>query len=159
VTCVLIVSTTRSSPEEFIRDTVQKWLTDNAVRAGVPYTIGKNTFSLRRTAQVEIEKPAPDIVANLGALNNAGARPKARRFDPVTGDPIFEQSELIMIGGAHAEQPRPEDKNVTQAQNTLNQMAPIPNPPLVAEPGTKLSTFEIRWDAVIKPKESKDNPA
>ncbi len=89
--------------------------------------------------------------------------PGAPRFKP-DGTPIRydKYGNAIaddIISTADAARPRREggysepgggERTGGQGQGDLERLAPVPKPPPKAEPGSKVTTFEVTWDAVLK---------
>ncbi len=142
----LVVRTMQPEPQQFITRTLDRWLRENAVRDGVPYTIVPDSVSWTSRGFTEVavvEDPA------------AAAAPPGSRPSPLTGrgaggrtgrtpPPRAPGGSGMIITGETQEQ---TDTRV------VDDLAPLPK--LVPEPppGSRTYEFEVRWRVELKPEQ------
>lgn len=157
----LVVETTKPSPEEFLVDTLDKWIRDNAVRDDVPYTILVDA-PMGFIWSSKTETVGGDEGEGLG---DSGRRPRGR-----AGRRAMTQEEMRdmfareererpaghgegqLIGGAPSPQST-EQAPKGRSNESLVDLAPIEKPEPYAK-GSKLATFTLEWIVGIEPKDA-----
>jgi hypothetical protein len=137
VVVTLTVKTAREDAFNFMAQTAQKWLTENKEREAAPYVI-KHVEWARVGEEVIPDDPLAQARAEAAQPGRKGpARPAPGYEDPSQyRRQIGEGSTADRPGSARGGDP--------------NQLAPLPTPPRMAPPGTKITTFEVRWEAYLK---------
>ena len=156
ISVVLDVQSTRADAYKFATAHIDKWLRDNADRAGVPYTIDKSSI------RIDLEKkdipaagapgadappPSPGDRPAIGSggmggggMGGGGARPGIIPG----GGPDSRPDAHGGMGDAGAPSGAPTSTN-------LDQMAPLPPAPPAGEPGQSVYRMKIHFDAAIRP--------
>ncbi len=176
VKVTLEVTTTRKDADEFVRDTFKKWLTEHSKRDGVDYTIENVSWERRGSQDIpaEVEKPKAAPTGAPGAPSPTkvpGQPPQDERRKPLRPgqyDPRYQDEYGNPLQGST----RPKGDSGGEAGGEaggegpaggertgggpgvnadLEKVAPLPKPPPPGEPGTTVTTYEIRCDAVITP--------
>jgi type IV pilus assembly protein PilM len=155
----ITVSTTQEKPIQFVRDTVVEWLRQNADRKDVPYTYDPTRVTVTQTGQEKIPedaKPAapppggdegpPGLPPPGGGLDHdrrgggggkggAGLPPMGEGIQP---PPMGEGGMMPPLGSPGA------------GGANLGQLAPLPKPPPIAEPGSTVTTLKVYFEAVLR---------
>jgi type IV pilus assembly protein PilM len=152
---MLTMTTSHADPQRLAFNTIDEWLRRNAKRPGVPYEIVVANNPSRLTGTTEVEAPAlaagtpgGDGVSGPGTMQ-AG---RGGRFG--AGQPMGEGGVMqtgTQASGAGAS-PREEDPGDSQAAASIRKLAPLPGPP-ADPPGTRTSTFEVRFEVVLLPRQ------
>jgi type IV pilus assembly protein PilM len=153
----MMLTTNHADPQRLAFNTIDEWLRRNAKRQGVPYEIIVANNPSRLTGTTEVEAPAlaagtpgGDGIAGAGAPQQSGMR--GGRFGG--GQPMGEGG-VMQTGtqvGASGAPPRQEDPADSQAAANVKKLAPLAGPP-ADPPGTKTSTFEVKFEVVLLPKQ------
>jgi hypothetical protein len=149
---VLKVSTNIPEARKFQLSTLEDWLNKNADRPGVPYKIVANNPSVWKGERSAEGPKAPP--------GGGGGEARTDRPAPITLG--VGKSGLTPMGGygegggapPPSSQPEQLSQQAQAASETIRRLAPAPSAPALPE-GTKTNSFEVTWDCVIKPKETK----
>ena len=153
----LKLSTQLPDAQRFTITTVDDWLRHNAKRPGVPYELLVGSNPSRKVDEKTSAGPA-ETTPGAGNESPGGRVPEGR------GGRGMIAPRMQIIGGpgegsqGYGSPPgQPAEtltKNEAEALDFLRKVAPAPTAPVPAA-GTKTTTFEVTWDAVITPKEAK----
>jgi hypothetical protein len=133
VVVTLTVKTTRSDPFNFLTETVQKWLNDHKDRDGAPYPIKHVNWNRVNEEVIANDPNAPQMPTPIAAGGGNKTKGSVGPARPEEQQPIFDDL-----------------RSTATVAGDPNQLAPIPKAPPMAAPGTKVMTFEIKWEAYLK---------
>jgi type IV pilus assembly protein PilM len=156
VIITLTVKTTREDPFEFISRTAQKWLSEHKERDAAPFSIKHVEWKLLTEEMVAKDPNAPQGQGTSapGGITRPGQRGTEDRGRPgaVRPPPGFENpDDYVPPDDIVRGYTRPGEGTAGGgAGGDVNQLAPLPKAPAVGEPGAKVRTFEIKWEAYLK---------
>lgn len=147
---VMKVSTHVNDAQRFKLGTLDEWIAQNKdpkLRDGIPYKIVPN-YSRKGDERVAEGSSSTSGQPGTGDGDVRGSRgyqgpdmSKALSFGPGSTQPQAPRTEQISA-------------SAQAAMEAVNRLAPVPSePPL--EAGTKTTDFEISWDCILLPKDSK----
>jgi len=165
------VKTTQPGAREFYIRSIHKWLGENHKRDGVPYLIRRGSFKFGDETVVADAKgtqastpPTGEVVraprgrggdgidpgpGGGGGRSQApeGRSPRDRGYVPEDD----EEPSPMLIGASPAQQEAWESQQQKQVDVVLKQIAPLPEKPPVAPPGTKFTPIDIVWYVELLP--------
>ncbi len=151
----LTITTTMPRPEEYITQTIEAWLRDNANRNDVPYVIrvgedvgpGRGVWERKGAVVVADDGTAPKVDPSAAEGEENVDNPPSD-IDPKTGLPrgrrsaeeqkIFEESILM--------------KKRELPSGSLQELAPLPAALPPGLPGETITKFEVYFEAWVKAK-------
>lgn len=150
VMITMTLTTTHRDPARLVIGTVDEWLRQNAKREGVPYEIlATRNAQVRTTEVAEIPAGQPMVPGAPGAPSVPGEAPTMGRGRGAAGSGALGggdgggDGDLLTPGRGGAQ-------DAGAASQAIRAIAPLPRPPQ-PEAGTRLSTVEVRWEAVLLP--------
>ncbi|HYE02758.1 MAG TPA: type IV pilus assembly protein PilM [Phycisphaerales bacterium] len=176
---LLEISTAHHDPDALIRDSIQKWIADHSDRQGVPYILSKGSVDVQKT-RVEIIKAPDAKAADAAAQRWARPDPEdtppddepEEGVDPELLDPGRDEapppSEAMPIepgrggrpgvGPGEGAGPPPEGggpaapgtTNFTPGNAPIKDLAPLPAVPSPAPPDERVTTYQVRFEAVLR---------
>jgi type IV pilus assembly protein PilM len=136
------VETTLPNAERFVNQNLIQWLRENAVRAGVPYYVDKDSVRLTIVERRTIE--SADAPRSGGREDGPGDGRGERQppTDERGGGPGGGGPGDGGSGGAGG-------RGGASGAGDPNALAPIPEPKPLGKPGDTLFRLRINWDAII----------
>ncbi|MGH7130745.1 MAG: type IV pilus assembly protein PilM [Phycisphaerales bacterium] len=148
-----------ANADKFINSTMQDWLFKNAKRGGIPYTLDKAKWVVKR------EKISAAPGAGAGANpnnpppqpNNPAPRPPGprggRNASPGDGPPgsMNPMNPMGERGPGNMPAPPPAPNAPAPGAEDVNKLAPAPSAEPLGPEGSTVSTYTIEWDALITP--------
>ncbi|MCC6322784.1 MAG: type IV pilus assembly protein PilM [Phycisphaerales bacterium] len=137
--------------EEFFVRSVRTWFDAHANRPGIPYVFDPGSISYTKREIVadaaQNAAPAPSLPSSLPGAPppRPGQRSGGARM------PSDNRDDRLAGGGT----PSPVPGQALPGASDVEKLAPIPRPPSEAAPGSKITRFKIKWDAVLRA----DSPA
>src|SRR5690606_37110965 len=120
-----------------------KWLNDNKERDAAPYSIKHVEWKLVAEETVAKDPNAPQAPgATPGPQTRGGPVRPAKGFE----NPEDYVPPEDIVRGYNP----PGGGSGGGSGGDVNQLAPVPKAPPIAEPGAKIRTFEIKWEAYLK---------
>jgi type IV pilus assembly protein PilM len=157
------LTTTHADPQRLAFNTLDEWLRRNAKRPGVPYEIVAANNPSRLVSTVETQAPTAaaggsppsgDGVAG-GSAGSGGPTPmgggRPGRFGAPPGGGMAGEGPVQSGPGGGPTGGPSDDPADSAAAGAVRRMAPLPGAPQ-DPPGTRLSTFEVKFDLVLLPK-------
>jgi hypothetical protein len=148
----LEVKTTHPDATRFVVESLDRWLTDHTEREGVPYRIVMPEGTAWRLVSESVVGESETVAQGPGRrspmvdpIGRGGRRPGSRGIvDQFEGE---FQGPVTFTG---APQP-PTRRGPAQSSQELERLAPLPEAPPDASPGTKVSSFRVIWSVEILP--------
>lgn len=138
IAVTLRVTTTHPDPQRLAIETVRRWLRDNAVRQGVPYSIVASPDTLIKSITLAEITDEPGGLPTL----NRGPRGRERNLrDVELGGHGFGGEGMILTGVQ-----QPGGGEASRESQDLDKLAPIDKP---ADDGLPASTIELFWFVVV----------
>jgi type IV pilus assembly protein PilM len=161
IVITMTLTTTRGDPHRLALNTIDEWLRRNAKRDGVPYEIvvsGNPSRLTGTTDPVELTAAPGMGPGGDGEAGDVGEPGERRgRFGGRQVAPPGVEGEVMGAGtrGSGASPGTGLMPGGTAAEDAVRRIAPLPGPP-EPEPGTRVSTFSVRWEAVLLPGDESD---
>lgn len=159
------------SATEFVRDTVQRWLEENALNTAkgrelVPYEIFHIDWKIDKTETIAADANQPIAAVtpgrnpNDGGGNRGKGRDEGRMPQKTIGPTDWRPEDMLVNGGQGARNPASNSGGGAGTGNTnLDSLAPLPKTPPLHPPGSTVTYFTITWEAYLKKPVGKEGGA